>query len=69
MGRLIGKTETGKLFHIVNKMDGDGHFGLCGCYLPKEKQLICDEVYELDEKGELCKKCMHSCFYKLSRYD
>ena len=37
--RSIGKTDKGKLYHIVNPMTGDGNFSLCGCYMPKDKYL------------------------------
>ena len=64
MGIKIGRTETGKLYHIVNVMTGGENFGLCGCYLPKDKQVDTDKIFELEEENKICEKCMHSRFYK-----
>lgn len=63
----IGKTETGKLYHIVNIMDYGDSFSICGCYLPKDKQFSCDNVFKLNDEKQMCEKCMYSRFYMQSR--
>ena len=67
MGIRIGKTETGKLYHIVDMMIGGENFGLCGCYLPTNNQVDSDEIFELEKTRKICERCMYSRFYKQSR--
>lgn len=67
MGIRIGKTETGKLYHIVNIMNGGDNFGLCGCYLSQNSQFVVDEIYKLDNARQMCERCMYTRFYKQNR--
>ena len=64
---MLGKTETGKLYHIVNEMSGGDNFGLCGCYMPKELHVEGLKAFELEEQGLMCEKCMNSCYYSQKR--
>lgn len=64
---MLGKTETGKLYHIINNMTGGGHFALCGCYLPDNLHEEGLSAFELDKQGLMCEKCMNSCYYSQSR--
>lgn len=63
----IGKTEKGKLYHIVNNMTGGGHFGLCGCYMPDDKRLEDANAFELEKENKMCERCMYIRFYKQDR--
>lgn len=62
--RIIGKTETGKCYHILNKMTGGDNFGLCGCYMPKNKQINNLDVWELYKNKQVCEKCMNIAFFR-----
>lgn len=64
---MIGKTETGKLYHIVNVMRGGGHFGLCGCYMPEELREEGLNAFELEKQRLMCEKCMNSRYYRQNR--
>lgn len=63
----IGKTEKGKVYHIVNRMTGSGNSSLCGCYMPKDKLVDGLNPFELYKKNEICSKCMHIAYYKQDR--
>lgn len=68
MGIRIGKSESGKLYHIVNLMDYGNKFALCGCYLPENTESSREEISKLDDDGKMCERCMYSKFYKQTRY-
>ncbi|EJT6612795.1 TPA: hypothetical protein ACOTGN_000689 [Clostridium perfringens] len=59
----IGKTETGKLYHIVNKMKYNGNFSLCGVYMPKEKLEYNLNAFELYKEEKMCEKCMNIAYF------
>ena len=67
MADIIGKTEKGKLYHIVNRMDGGDHFGLCGCYMPKELHEDGLNAFKLYTEGKMCENCMKSRYFKGGR--
>lgn len=64
---MVGKTETGKLYHIVNVMNGGGNFSLCGCYMPEKLREDGLDAFKLEDQGLICEKCMHSRYYKQER--
>lgn len=66
MGR-VGKTDSGKLYHILNIMEGGNNFSLCGCYMPKDKLEDGLNVYELEKQNKMCEKCMYIACYKQDR--
>ena len=65
--RIIGKTEKGKRYHILNRMTGGDNFSLCGCYMPKDKNVDNIDLWELHKKHQMCEKCMNSAFFKQDR--
>lgn len=48
-------------------MTGGEHFSLCGCYMPEDKRIENMDVFDLDKKKMMCKKCMHSAHFKQDR--
>lgn len=64
---MIGRTEKGKLYHIVNVMTGGGFFSMCGCYMPEELHEEGLNAFELEKKGMMCERCMYSRYYKQDR--
>ena len=65
--KRIGKTEKGKLYHIRNIMESNGHFSLCGEYMPEDKLEDNLDAFELKKEKKICEKCMHSSYFKQSR--
>lgn len=65
--KRIGKTDTGKLYHIVNLMESNGHFSLCGVYMPEDKLEDNLNAFELSKDNKMCEKCMYIAYFKQSR--
>ena len=65
--KKIGKTESGKLYHIRDFVNHDGHFSKCGVYMPKELLEEGLSSFKLWEEGKMCEKCMYSTYFKQSR--
>lgn len=67
MWRIIGKTDAGKLYHILDVMDGSGQRSLCGCYIPEDRRLDEADAFELNKQKLMCGKCMYSKYFKQAR--
>lgn len=63
----IGKTETGKLYHILDVFGGSEFMSICGCFMPEELRDETLNAFELEKEGKMCEKCMYSRYYKQDR--